>query len=81
MEIERLEVAKTWNLIGLCLSDINSNLQKLKNWSANPLGKNLALRILSIFEEQCDVQNIALFSALILGSETKILETLIDVQN
>jgi len=49
--MERLEVAKTWNLIGLCLSDINSNLHKLKHWSSNPLGKNLALRILSIFEE------------------------------
>jgi len=79
LELERLELHKAWNLIGICLSDINTNLFKLKNWGTNPLGKNLALRLLSTFEEQGDIQNIALLSALILGSETKILENLMEV--
>eukprot|EP00347_Sterkiella_histriomuscorum_P014431 403360887 len=80
IEIDQLELSKTWSLISICLSDINSDLIKLQNWSTNPLGKQLALRLLRAFEEQGDVQNIALLSALILGSETKIIENLLEVQ-
>ncbi|CDW89483.1 wd repeat-containing protein 59 [Stylonychia lemnae] len=80
IELDKHELAKAWNMIAICLSDINSDLFKLQNWSTNPLGKSLAIRLLTTFEEQGDIQNLALLSALMLGSETKILENLMEVQ-
>ena len=42
----------------------------------NPFGKQLALRILKTFEERGDVQNLALFSTLLLGKENEIRKSL-----
>lgn len=54
-ELEKHELSKAWSLIGVCLGDINTNLYKLSNWNAHPLGKGLALKLLKIFEEKGDI--------------------------
>lgn len=76
IDLERFSISKAWGLISICLGDINTNLLKLKTWSTSPLGKGLALNLLKQFEEYGDIQSIALFSALILGCETKMMETI-----
>ena len=80
MKAGRIELASAWSLIKISLGDINSDLLKLKNWNLHPMGKGLALKLLRNFEVQGDIQNLSLLAALILGSETKIIENLIDVK-
>jgi hypothetical protein len=50
-EMDKLELSKAWNLIGICLGDLNINFPKLKTWNVHPLGKGLAIRLLKQFEE------------------------------
>lgn len=50
-ELDKTEISKAWSLIGICLGDINSNVQKLKNWNIHPLGKGIAIKLLKQFEE------------------------------
>lgn len=40
------DLAKAWSLIKISMSDINSDLLKLNNWSSNPLGKGLVMKLL-----------------------------------
>ena len=70
--MEKLELAKAWSMIGICIGDLNSNLDKLRTWYVHPLGKNLALKLLKQFEELSDIQNLSLLATLILGFETKM---------
>ena len=77
---DRLELAGAWSLIGVCLGEINTDIFKLKNWNRHPLGKGLAIKLLKTFEQQKDLQNLALLAALILGSETTIIGNLLDVK-
>lgn len=55
MALEKLDLARSWSLISICLGDINTDLLKLKNWSSHPLGKGLAIKLLKIFEQQGDI--------------------------
>lgn len=66
-----MELYEAWNLIGICLGGINT-FPKINYWNSHPLGKGLAMKLLTKFEEQQDIQNLSLLGALILGSEAKI---------
>lgn len=52
---EKFDLAKAWSLIKISLGNINQDLLKLKNWSVNPMGKSLAMKLLRNFEEQGDL--------------------------
>ena len=65
VDLEMLELSKAWNMIGICLGGINSSIDKLTTWNSSPLGKGLAIRILKTFEEQGDIQNLALFFKIV----------------
>jgi hypothetical protein len=44
------------------------------------MGKGLVMKLLYNFQKQGDLQNFALLAALVLGSETKILENIIEAR-
>jgi len=46
---EKYDLARAWSLIKISLGDINSDLLKLKNWSNNPLGKGIVVKLLENF--------------------------------
>lgn len=78
---EKYDIAKAWSLIKISLGEINCDLLKLSNWATNPMGKGLVIKLLLNFQQQGDIQNLALLASLVLGSETKILENIFEARN